>query len=59
MMWCTAGARQILQLIIIAPLACRLRKGSNLLYRAPASLIYTDRNWNRVRSSKLTFSDGI
>jgi hypothetical protein len=42
MMWRTAGARQILQLVIIAPLAYRLRKGSKLLYRAPGFLICTD-----------------
>lgn len=41
-MWRTAGARQILQLIVIAPLAYRLRKGSKLLYRDPAFLICTD-----------------
>lgn len=42
MMWRTAGAGQVLQLIIIAPLAYRLRKGSKLLYRAPGFLICTD-----------------
>jgi hypothetical protein len=42
MMWRTAGAAQILQLIVIAPLAYRLRKGSKLLYRDPAYLICTD-----------------
>src|ERR1700730_5691812 len=36
MMWRTAGAKQILQLIVIAPLAYRPRKGSKLLYRDPA-----------------------
>ena len=41
-MWRTAGAHQILQLIVIAPLAYRLRKGSKLLYRQPAFLICTD-----------------
>jgi hypothetical protein len=41
-MWRTAGAKQVLQLIIIAPLAYRLRKGSKLLYRAPGFLICTD-----------------
>ena len=41
-MWRTAGAQQILQLIIIAPLAYRPRKGSKLLYRDPAYLICTD-----------------
>jgi hypothetical protein len=42
MMWRTTGAGQILQLIVIAPLAYRLRKGSKLLYRQPAFLICTD-----------------
>ena len=42
MMWRTTGVRQILQLIVIAPLAYRLRKGSKLLYRQPAFLICTD-----------------
>jgi len=42
MMWRTAGAGQTLQLLIIAPLAYRLRKGSKLLYRDPAYLICTD-----------------
>jgi hypothetical protein len=41
MMWRTSGAEQILQLIVIAPLAYRLRKGSKLLYRHPAFLICT------------------
>jgi hypothetical protein len=41
-MWRTAGAHQILQLIVIAPLAYRLRKGSHLIYREPAYLICTD-----------------
>jgi hypothetical protein len=42
LMWRPAGAHQILQLIVIAPLAYRLRKGSKLLYRDPAFLICTD-----------------
>lgn len=42
LMWRTAGAHQILQLIVIAPLAYRPRKGSKLLYRDPAYLICTD-----------------
>jgi hypothetical protein len=42
MMWRTTGVGQILQLIVIAPLAYRLRKGSKLLYRHPAFLICTD-----------------
>jgi hypothetical protein len=41
-MWRTAGVRQTLQLVIIAPLAYRPRKGSKLLYRDPAYLICTD-----------------
>jgi len=41
-MWRTAGAGQVLQLIVIAPLAYRPRKGSKLLYRDPAYLICTD-----------------
>jgi hypothetical protein len=42
LMWRTAGANQLLQLIVIAPLSYRLRKGSKLLYRDPAYLICTD-----------------
>jgi hypothetical protein len=42
MMWRTAGVEQILQLVVIAPLAYRPRKGSRLLYRDPAYLICTD-----------------
>ncbi len=42
LMWRTAGVQQILQLVIIAPLAYRPRKGSKLLYRDPAYLICTD-----------------
>jgi hypothetical protein len=41
-MWRIAGVQQILQLVVIAPLAYRLRKGSKLLYRQPAFLICTD-----------------
>jgi len=41
-MWRAAGAHQTLQLIVIAPLAYRLRNGSRLLYRHPAFLICTD-----------------
>ncbi|MGA7415275.1 MAG: hypothetical protein WBW33_32685, partial [Bryobacteraceae bacterium] len=41
-MWRTAGVCHTLQLIVIAPLAYRLRKGSRLLYRHPAFLICTD-----------------
>jgi hypothetical protein len=42
MMWRSAGAEHKLQLVVIAPLAYRLRKGSKLLYRDPAYLICTD-----------------
>jgi hypothetical protein len=42
LMWRTAGVAQVLQLIVIAPLAYRPRKGSKLLYRDPAYLICTD-----------------
>lgn len=42
LMWRAAGADRLLQLIVIAPLAYRLRKGSKLLYRQPAFLICTD-----------------
>ena len=41
-MWRTVGAARVLQLIVIAPLAYRLRTGSKLLYREPAFLICTD-----------------
>jgi hypothetical protein len=41
-MWRTAGAQQVLQLLILAPLAYRLRQGSKLLYREPGYLICTD-----------------
>ncbi len=41
-MWRAPGARHVLQLIVIAPLAYRLRKGSKLLYRSPAFLLCTD-----------------
>jgi len=44
LMWRAAGAHQILQLIVIAPLGYRLRKGSKLLYRRPAFLVCTDEN---------------
>jgi hypothetical protein len=42
LMWRTAGAERVLQLIVIAPLGYRLRKGSKVLYRQPAFLICTD-----------------
>ena len=41
-MWRTAGAEQILQLVVIKPLAYRNRKGGRLQYRDPAFLICTD-----------------
>ena len=44
LMWRAAGAHQVLQLIVIAPLAYRLRQGSKLLYRRPAFLVCTDEN---------------
>jgi DDE superfamily endonuclease len=42
LLWRTAGLRHVLQLVVIAPLSYRLRKGSKLLYRKPAFLISTD-----------------
>ncbi len=42
LLWRTAGLLHTLQLIVIAPLGYRLRKGSKLLYRQPAFLICTD-----------------
>lgn len=42
LMWRSAGVEHRLQLIVIAPLAYRPRKGSKLLYRQPAFLICTD-----------------
>ena len=41
-LWRTAGTAQLLQLVVVAPLAYRLRKNSKLLYRDPAYLICTD-----------------
>jgi hypothetical protein len=40
--WKKTGAAMPLRLIVIAPLAYRLRKGDKLLYRQPAFLICTD-----------------
>ena len=40
--WRTAGLHHTLQLVVIAPLGYRLRKGSKILYRQPAFLIGTD-----------------
>jgi hypothetical protein len=42
LLWRTAGLAHTLQLVVIAPLSYRLRKGSKLLYRQPAFLICTD-----------------
>ena len=42
LMWRAAGAHPTLQLIVVAPLAYRLRKGAKLLYRQPAFLLCTD-----------------
>lgn len=42
LLWRTAGLGHILQLVVIAPLAYRLRKNSKLLYRRPAFLICTN-----------------
>jgi hypothetical protein len=42
LLWRTAGLIHTLQLVVIAPLGYRLRKGSKLLYRQPAFLICTD-----------------
>jgi hypothetical protein len=41
-LWPKAGAAQPLRLVVIAPVAYRLRKGSKVLYRQPAYLICTD-----------------
>ena len=40
--WRKAGGQRDLQLVVIAPLGYRLRKGGKLLYRQPAFLICTD-----------------
>jgi hypothetical protein len=42
LLWRSAGLIHTLQLVVIAPLGYRLRKGSKLLYRQPAFLICTD-----------------
>jgi hypothetical protein len=42
LLWRTAGLHHTLQLIVIAPLGYRLRKGSKMLYRKPAFLICTN-----------------
>jgi hypothetical protein len=41
-LWKKAGGSQPLRLVVIAPVAYRLRKGGKLLYRQPAYLICTD-----------------
>lgn len=41
-LWRNAGLQHTLQLVVIAPLAYRLRKNSKLLYRQPAFLLCTD-----------------
>jgi hypothetical protein len=42
--WQAAGAKHILQLVVIKPLAYRLTKKSKLLYRNPTYLLCTDSN---------------
>jgi hypothetical protein len=42
LLWRAAGLKHTLQLVVVAPLSYRLRKGSKLLYRQPAFLICTD-----------------
>jgi hypothetical protein len=42
LMWRTAGSHLLLKLVVIGPLAYRIRIGSKLLYRQPAFLICTD-----------------
>ena len=44
LLWKTAGATQLLRLLVIAPLGYRPRKGSRLLYRQPAYLLSTHRD---------------
>ena len=44
-LWAKAGWNRPLQMMVIAPLGYRLRKGSDLLYRQPAHLIGTDPQW--------------
>jgi hypothetical protein len=41
-LWRKAGAQMHVRIIVIAPLAYRLRKGHRLLYRSPAYLLTTD-----------------
>lgn len=42
LLWRAAGLIHTLQLVVVAPVPYRLRKGSKLLYRKPAFLICTD-----------------
>lgn len=42
LMWRTAGAEALLQLVVIAPLGYRQRQAGRLLFRDPAYLICTD-----------------
>ena len=41
-LWRKSGTRVAVRAVVIAPLGYRLRKGSKLLYRAPAFLLCTD-----------------
>lgn len=41
-LWQKSGARQVVRVVVIAPLGYRLRKGAKLLYRRAAFLICTD-----------------
>ena len=41
-LWRKSGAQQVVRVVVIAPLAYRLRNGSKLLYRQPAFLLGTD-----------------
>lgn len=41
-LWRKSGTRQLLRIVVIAPLSYRLRKASRLLYRQPAFLLCTD-----------------
>jgi hypothetical protein len=42
LLWKKAGAERALRLVVVAPVAYRLRKASKLLYRQPAYLICSD-----------------
>lgn len=48
-LWRTAGLAHVLQVVVIAPLSYRLRKGSKLLYTRPTFLICTDAQFD-IRS---------